>query len=186
MILCCLYTQSAWSISDYADLSNIIIAVVNLSLAYYIFIYQRNKDKNDKIETLTLQEQNIRLQWFKELIVQPHLNDINSFYIQLHSIENRFTSRTISDDEKIEIITFIKSEQSKLRKTFGDVLLGVNPKLHIEVKTNLDNLIDSITNVIFNDGLNLNHKPTFDKEIGTFITYSRNDLISKIYSYKGN
>lgn len=186
MISCCCYIKEAWSISDYADLSSIIIAVVNLSLAYYIFVYQRKKDKNDKNETITLQEQNIRLQWFKELIVQPHLNNIYSFYTQLHSIESKFTASALTEEQKIDIINFIKEEHSKLRKSFGDLLLGVNPILANEVKINLDNLIDSITNIIFNDGLNLNHKPTFAKEIGTLITYSRNDLISKIYQYKGN
>lgn len=186
MVSCCFYIEKSWSISDFSDFSNIIIAIVNLFLAYYIFVYQRSKDKNDKTETLTLQEQNIRLQWFKELIIQPHLNDINTFFKQLHSIENKFTTPTLNEDQKIEIINLIKEERAKLRKSFGDLLLGVNLTLANEIKTNLDNLIDSITNTIFNDGLNLNHKPTFDKEIGALITYSRNDLISKIYQYKGN
>ena len=31
----------------------------------------------------------------------------------------------------------------------------------------------------------LSDKRTFDREIGTLISYSHNDLISKIYNYKG-
>ena len=178
------------------DVAHIILAAVSLYLAYYIFVYQKNKDKENraeaaqkeqegKIAALNLQEQNIRLQWFKELIIQPHLADINHFYSQLHSIESRFEA-TMLEAQKIEVINFIKAEQSKLRKSFYDVLLGVNPQLYNAVKDNLDKLIDGMTNTIFNDGLNLNHKPTFDKEIGSQITYSRNDLIKNIYNYKGN
>lgn len=174
-----------WSISDIADISNIIIAIVSLFLAFYIFVYQRTKDKKDKIETLHLQEQNIRLQWFKELIIQPHLKDINDFYLQIHSIESKFTSSNISEGEKTLIIEFIKAEQIKLRKTFGDVIRGVNPKLYQDIKANLDNLIDHITNTVYNGGFDLNNKSIFDREIGAKITYSRNDLISKIYNYNG-
>lgn len=196
MFLCCDYTEPGWSISDFADLANIVIAGFSLFLAYYIFVYQKSKDKIDKaeiarkeqeakIDALNLQEQNIRLQWFKELIVQPHLNEINQFYSNLHSIEHKLSVASISEELKIDVAAFIKSEQAKLRKTFIDVLRAVNPHLHSEIKTNLDSLIDNITNAIFNQGLNLNNKATFDKEIGSLISYSHNDLVSKIYNYKG-
>jgi hypothetical protein len=196
MILCCDNTTLNFSISDISDIANIVIATVSLLLAGYIFIYQRGKDKTDKaelqqkdnaarIEALNLQEQNIRLQWFKELIVQPHLAEINTFYSELHSIETKLSVPTISDDLKIEVSEFVKGEGVKLRKSFGDILRSVNPQLHADVKSNFDTLIDSITNKIFDAGLNLNDKPTFEREIGSIISYSHNDLISKIYNYKG-
>lgn len=190
------YITNSSTITDVSGIANIIIAAISLGLAYYIFVYQKNKDKrdkatqlqkeqDDKIEASKLQEQNIRLQWFKELVIQPHLSDINHFYNQLHTLESQITTVTLSDQQKIDLIDFIKAEQAKLRKSFVDVLLGVNPRLYTEVITNLDTLTDSITNTIFNDGLNLTHKPTYEREIGSKISYSRNDLISKIYSFKG-
>ncbi len=188
--------NNGFSISDAADIANLIIAAFTLGLAYYIFVYQREKDKKDKvereekeqankIETLLLQEQNIKLQWFKELVVQPHLTDINKFYSSLHTLESKITTNTLSEDKKFELIEFIKLEQSEIRKTFVDVLHGVNKHLYESVINNLDKLTDEITNTIFNDGLNLTHKPTYEKEIGSKITYSRNDLLSRIYNYKG-
>lgn len=187
---------NVFSISDASDIANLIIAAFTLGLGYYIFVYQREKDKKDKvereekeqsnkIETLLLQEQNIKLQWFKELVIQPHLSDINNFYSSLHTLEQKITTNTLTEDKKFELIDFIKLEQSALRKTFVDVLHGVDSKLHDAVLTNFDNLTDEITNTIFNDGFNLTHKPTYEKEIGSKITYSRNDLLSKIYNYKG-
>jgi hypothetical protein len=190
------YITNSSTISDVSGIANIIIAAISLGLAYYIFVYQKNKDnrdkatqlqkeQDDKIEATKLQEQNIRLQWFKELVIQPHLSDINHFYNRLHTLESQITTVTLSDQQKIDLIDFIKAEQAKLRKSFVDVLLGVNPQLYTEVINNLDTLTDSITNTIFNDGLNLTHKPTYEREIGSKISYSRNDLISKIYSFKG-
>lgn len=185
-----------WAISNIADIANIIIAAATLFLAFYIFIYQRQKDKKDKveqerkeqsnkIEALQFQEQNIKLQWFKELIIQPHLLEINNYYKSLHSLEQRITSVTLSEEEKLILSDFIKVAQSHLRRTFVDVLRGVNIKMYNDVIENLDNLTGEITNIIFNDGFDLSHKPTYEKEIGSKITYSRNDLISKIYNYKG-
>jgi hypothetical protein len=190
------YLTNSSTITDVSGIANIIIAAMSLGLAYYIFVYQKNKDKkdkatqlqkeqDDKIEATKLQEQNIRLQWFKELVIQPHLSDINNFYNQLHTLESQITTVTLSDQQKIDLSDFIKSEQAKLRKSFVDVLLGVNPLLYNEVISNLDKLTDSITITIFDDGLNLTHKPTYEREIGSKISYSRNDLISKIYSFKG-
>lgn len=195
ILLQCTNTNS-FSISDAADIANVIVAAFTLGLAYYVFVYQREKDKKDKaeserkeqankVETLQLQEQNIKLQWFKELIVQPHLSDINSFYLSLHSLESKITTNTLTEEKKHELIEFIKSMQSELRRKFVDVLHGVNKQLYESVISNLDNLIDEITTTIFNDGYNLTHKPTYEKEIGSKITYSRNDLLSKIYNYKG-
>ena len=186
MLLCCAEPETNLTISDLSGIANIVIAIISLLLACYIFIYQRGKDKNDKDEIAKLQEQNIRLQWFKELIIQPHLSEINHFYSQLHSIESKFSEAPISEELSINLNAFIKLEHSKLRRSFYDVILAVNPAVHLEIKNNLDTLIDKITNAIFNMDLNLNDKATFDKEIGSIISYSYNDLISKIYNYKGN
>jgi hypothetical protein len=196
MAFCCWIIYNSWEVSDIADISNIIIAIVNLFLAGYIFIYQRAKDKNDNIkqlkneidakkEAISLQEQNIRLQWFKELIIQPHISKINLFYNNLYSIEAMLKVKPISDDLKIDTSEFVKANGAALRKSFIDILLSVSPIVHFDIKNNIDVLVDKITSKIIDAGLNLNDKRTFDREIGTLISNSHNDLISLIYNYKG-
>ncbi len=196
MVFCCCNIDNSWQVSDIADIASIIIAIVNLFLAGYIFIYQRDKDKRDsayqlqkeidaKKEAISLQEQNIRLQWFKELIIQPHISEINLFYTNLYSIEAKLNVNPITDDLKIETSEFVKANGAILRKSFIDILHSVSPQVHSDIKHNIDDLIDKITTKIIDAGLNLNDKPTFDREIGSLISYSHNDLISKIYSYKG-
>ena len=196
MAFCCWIIYNSWEVSDIADIANIIIAIVNLFLAGYIFIYQRAKDKNDNInqlkneidakkEAISLQEQNIRLQWFKELIIQPHIVEINLFYTNLYSIEAMLKVNSISDDLKIDTSEFVKANGAALRKSFIDILLSVSPIVHFDIKNNIDDLVDKITSKIIDAELNLSDKRTFDREIGTLISYSHNDLISKIYNYKG-
>ena len=188
--------STSLSLSDVSDLSNVVIAFLGLILAGYVFFYQRGKDKrdaaaqqqkehDDRVEATRLQEQNIRLQWFKELVIQPHLSDINHFYAQLHTIDQMIDCNPLSEAKRQEISEFVKSQQAVLRKSFVDVLRGVHPQLYQDVISNLDTLTGDITITLFDEGFNLVHKPTFEREIGSKVTYSRNDLIQKIYSYKG-
>lgn len=192
MICCKIFKFEPLTISDIA---NILIACANVLLAGYVFVYQKNKDKEDKIrqkekdqadklDVLKIQEQNIRLLWFKELIVQPHLAGIIAFYKNMHSLEGKL-SKTNTDETKHEISEFIKHECSSLRRSFIDILRTVDPKLHTEIQNNIDTLLDHITNKLFDPGLNLNDRPTYEREVGTKISYSHNDLIAQLYSYKG-
>jgi hypothetical protein len=194
ILLCCDIDKSnSLTISEF---TNIVIAIANVALASYVFIYQIRKDKKnelaqtekeqlDRITVLDLQEQNIRLLWFKEIIVQPHLTNVNLFYQNLHSIEEKLSKSTISEEIKADTLEFIKSECSKIRKSFIDILRTVNPELYNDIKNNIDSLLDHITGKLFDAGLNLNDKRTFEREVGSKISYSHNDLISKLYNYKG-
>lgn len=173
------------SLSNFADLAQVIIAVVNLSLAGYIFLYQRKKDQKEEVQTALLNEQNIKLQWFKELIVQPNLKGIESFYTNLEGIKERISSNDLSVEEKETINNFVKQHLSSLRKTFIDILLQVDKPFSDKVLQNLDELVDNITNAIFNDELKLASPQVYEKHIGSKIAYSRNLLIALIYNYKG-
>jgi hypothetical protein len=195
-MICCCNNIEAQSMKI-SDIANIVIACANVALAFYVFIYQKRKDKEsalkqkakeqaDKITVLDIQEQNIRLLWFKELIVQPHLSSINQFYKNLHSIEEKLNHTVLTEEIKEEVSSFVKNECSILRKSFIDILRTVNPEIHKEIKENIDFLLDIIIEKLFDVGLNLNNHPTFEREVGSKISYSYNDLIGKLYSYKGN
>jgi hypothetical protein len=173
------------SLSDFADLAQVIIALANLFLAGYLFFYQFNKDKKIELQTAKLNEQNIKLQWFKELVVQPNLASINQFYINLQGIKGRITSNDLSVAQKEEINNFVKDELSGIRKSFVDVLLQVDKSFSDKILENLDELVDTITNSIFNDELKLAVPQIYEKHIGNKISYSRNNLIALLYNYQG-
>lgn len=174
-----------FTLSDVADLSQVVIAVANLGLAFYIFIYQKNKDKNAELQTALLHEQNIKLQWFKELVLQPNLNGINRFYDQLFTVPSRFSSNDMDYEERLVINNFIKQELAILRKSFVDLLIQVDKKLAEEILANLDGLIDDLTETIFNEELKLKNSIVCEKHINSKISYSKNSLMGLLYNYKG-
>jgi hypothetical protein len=173
------------TLSEFADISQVVIAIASLALAAYIFIYQRRHDSASERATAVLNEQNIRLQWFKELVVQPSMNSINNFYANLHKVKVMIKSDYMQDHEKQDISEFIKKESSKLRKEFIDMLIQLNPKLGNTVMANIDSLIDGLTESIFNDDLKLTRDAVYDQHISSKISYSKNSLIALLFNYKG-
>jgi hypothetical protein len=176
---------SNFAISDIADIANIFIAIISLFFAGYIFIYQKRKDSSDKKQAIELQNQSIRLQWFKELIIIPNLNNIFSFYEHLESLEQRFYNKKISEELRFELSEFVKQEARKLRKEFYDVLNIVESGMHLKIENNIDTLIDNIVSKIFDSNLNLGQKNIYDKHVGDIVSISKHELISTIYSHTG-
>lgn len=173
------------TLSDMADWSQVFIALVNLFLAGYLIFYQINKDKKTDNDTAKLNEQNIKLQWFKELVVQPNMIGIIEFYSSLNTIDSKINSNDLTDNEKQDINEFVKLELSKLRKSFVDVLFLVDKVFAEQLMKNLDELVDGITNAIFNDELKLKNAVVYEKNIGSKISISKNKVIAQLYNYKG-
>lgn len=173
------------SLSDFSDIAQVIIAAANLFLAGYVIFYQIKRDKKSDSSTALLNEQNIKLQWFKELIVQPNIEGINNFYQNLSLLRNRITTNDISIEQKETINDIVKAELSIIRKSFVDVLIQIDKKFGDKIMANLDELVDNITNAIFNDELKLAMPSVYEKEIGARIAYSKNNLLSLLYNYKG-
>lgn len=176
--------KHSFPLKEASEIAQIFIALAGLTLAFYVFIYQRNKDNRTEFKTAQLNEQNIKLQWFKELIIHPNLSGIHSFYDNLHTLKDKIDSNELSEEKKIEINTFLKKELSELRKSFVDLLMATDSTFAKKTKENLDNLVDGITEAIFNDELKLNNSTTYENYIGSKITFSRNLLFSSIYNHR--
>ena len=177
--------ETCLTLTDFARLAQVIIALISLLLAYYILVYNRNKDKNSEIKSERLRNQNIKLQWFKELVIQPNLILISTFYDNLLGIEGMISSNELNDQEKEKINSFIKSELKDIRIKFVDLLLLIDKEFRDKLLDHLDDLIDELTNAIYNDELKLNLPQVYEREISSKIHYSRNRLLSFIYNYKG-
>lgn len=173
------------SLADFSDLAQVIIAAINLLLAGYIILYQINKDKESERSTALLNEQNIKLQWFKELIVQPNIAVMNTFFSQLLALREKITSNDLPIEQREAINNSAKTELSVFRKSFVDVLMQVDPEFGAQTLKNVDDLVDSITEAIFNEELKLTLPSVYEKNIASKIHYSRNTLIAQLYNYKG-
>ena len=185
--LCCckpIKPETDW-LSIFGSLANVIMALLTLILGWYVFIYQRKKDNETKIETQKLHRKNIKLQWFKELIIQPKLQLMFDFFEALQKLKTMLNKSDINEIEKIEIINYIKFEQTKLRKGFLDLIQNVDIELYNKLAVNIDTLTDHLTNCVSNDEYKLNNITTYDREINSKISASYNDVLSKIFNYCG-
>ncbi len=187
IFLCCsssIPPETDW-LSIIESIASIIIASLTFVLGWYVFVYQREKDNENKIETQQLHRKNIKLQWFKEIIIQPKVHMLFEFYESLQELKSMLNKSDIVEEEKIEIINFIKLEQSNLRKGFLDLIQHVDIELHKNMAINIDNLTDHLTNCVSNDEFKLNNIKTYEREINSKILNSYNDVLSKIFNFCG-
>lgn len=182
IILCC---QTTSIFDDISKISNIIIAVLTLFLGFYVFIYQRKKDKQNDIESIANHKKSIRIKWFKDLIIEPKIELLFQFYDNISGIQQKIKSNELEEDDKISLITFIKKEQSVLRKSFLNLIQHINLDLFNEISDNLDKMTDDLTNAISNDEFKLNNNATYEREINSKIQSSYNFVLSKIFNYSG-
>src|SRR5690606_32133573 len=106
-------------------------------------------------------------------------------YESLQELKSILNKSDLDEGEKIEIINFIKLEQSKLRKGFLDLIQHVDLELHKNMAINIDSLTDHLTNCVSNDEFKLNNIKTYEREINSKILTSYNDVLSKIFNYCG-
>ena len=180
-----MYNLFTLDFPEFSDFLRTIVSITNLLIVVYVFTYTRNKDKNEIKRNQKLEDQKITLQWFKELILQPNLPAINQFYDNITIILNKLPHAGIQNMDLIKISRDVKAEQAKIRKSFVDLLRIADFELERSIKANLDNLIGTLDTTIFDKGINFSHLPAFEKEIISKVIYSKNDLISTIYGYKG-
>lgn len=180
-----MYNLFKLNFPEFSDFLRTIVSIANLLIVIYVFSYTRRKDKREIKRSTTLEEQKIRLQWFKELIIQPNMSVIEKFYENIILILNKLVNIGNTDSDLIKISADVKEEHAKIRKSFVDLLRVADPEVEKKIKLNLDNLIGNLDITIFDRGINFSHLPAFEKEIISKVIYSKNDLISTIYSFKG-
>ncbi|HAK77402.1 MAG TPA: hypothetical protein DCR35_05180 [Runella sp.] len=173
-------------LSDAADWANVLVAAFAFFFSIYTYHSQRKKDRENNLETQKQQEKNIRLQWYKDVVISPRVDKLNHFFNQLHTLRNQITTPDLDNDTKIELIDFCKNELSSLRKEFIDFILPINAVLYEKIKQELDNLIDSLTQTIDNDTLKLNNPVVYEAHINSHIVKTYTNVFTFVFSYEGN
>jgi len=169
------------------DISNIIIAFCTLLLTGYIFIYQKNKDKESNRATAELNNQNLKLQWFKDLIIQPHLEILNKTFNNLLEHPSLNVSPNSPDYQlKTEnYIKFTKTELFTLRKNFVSLFLTVNNQLYSNAISLIDSHIDEITKKLIDEMSDLGTDSLNEDILIKRVISARNAMIKLIYSFNG-
>lgn len=185
------------SLSDWADIANVVVAALAFGFSIYSFWVQRERDRQSRLEAANilatnqkeaeqLRAQTIRLQWYKDLVITPNIRHLTEFYDTLQELGEKITTPDLSDEQKKKLIEEVKEAQRLVRKTLVDSILPINDELHSRVITGLDQLVDGITNAIGNDTLKLSNSTVSEAYIGQPIQASKRDILTLIYGYRGD
>ena len=173
----CLHCPPPQSILDnLSNWANIIIAAAALGFTIYIFFFNKNreveKDQKDR-----------KNEGLKTIILEHNLKFFFSFYEDLYEIIHPVSGKKLTDDEKGALNEEMQNSQRLLRLKFIDLLLAVDKELYAEILANTDQLIDSLTEKLFDDGINLQHPPKFEEEVIKPLSTSKTDSVRVLYAF---
>ncbi len=178
--------ENANIISTWADIAQVVIAVANIVLAGYLFLYQKSKDTQADHDSAKLHEQNLKIQWFKELIVAPRIKHLESFFKNLEEdLKKRTVSDNLSDEQIIDINGRIKHHAARFRKDFYDVILDVDKPLYSQIKAKCEELVTILTRVYSDNEFKLTREGVFAKEVEAPIRTTHSSVVAMIYKYRG-
>ena len=171
-----------------SEISDIIIAIVNLLLAFYIFIYQRNKDKKADKETIINSDRTIRLQWFKDIIIQPNFDYFTSSFDKLINHPHSFhpIADPLSNNEVDDYIVTLKHNLFQVRRNFVSLLEIVDQNLYKSAIKILDDLLENLTVKLLDSNIDLSIFEQYENIVLKELIASKNKMVKLIYTHKGN
>lgn len=174
------------NIEKISSVANVIITLLALALTYYVFVYQKNKDKKDTEEQKIKDNRDKKIQWFKELIILPRLDKIDSTFKKIEEkLKEEIDCSDLEQNKKDVLISHIKNEAATFRKDFLVLIQQIEPSLYKLMQTYLDELVDKLTEAIYNDELKLNNNQTFEREVNQNIQGAYGKILNAIFDYKG-
>lgn len=165
-------------LDNICSVASIIIAIANVVLIIFIFRHNNKKDDSDKEKTR-------RQHLLKTLVLDYNMSKFYSFYQEIHKETNALLANNLSNEDKSRINENIKEKAVELRQNFIDMFLAIDDNLYQMLLSKIDELIDSLTNTIFDEGINLAFKPKYDEEVSKRIRESKTAIIGVLFSYTG-
>lgn len=150
-----------------------VIALVNVFLTIYIFWAGRKDSSKSQLQTR-------KFELLRTLVLNSNIGRLYDFYSNVAKhcepllLHNDQATKKKSNDAVI-------AEQAAFRRDFITLINVVDNALSQELKSLTDSLVDGITEAIFDEGVNLKHKPKFDELISQRISKNRVDFLSKLY-----
>ena len=160
------------------SISTLVIALVNVFLIIFIFLRNNKKDAS-------IVEKNRKINLLKTLILDCNMNKYYSFYMKICRTAKKLKREGLNLSEKELINEQIADYAVELREGFTDLFIAIDKKLYDDILKRTDELIDCLTDKIFDEGINLSHGPKFDEEISTEIRNSKTDILELLFSYSG-
>ena len=159
-----------------SKVSSIVIALFSLFFTIYIFWYQNKKSKENNADSRKRDS-------MKTIILEHNLTWLFSFFDTVQNEIKVVNIMVLSDSEKEVLNDKLQDELKNIRLKFTDLLLAVDKDLYENIKNSLDDLIDDLTESMFDEGINLTHKPKFEEKIISSISRYKTDIIKTLYDY---
>ena len=152
-----------------------LAALANLLLANYVFRFARKKNDYDR-----------NIKWFQELIFTPNKTAFFAYFENLHKIRDKIPPDVDpTNDERIAIMEFIKTERSVFLSSFVDLIKPVAPSVYSEILKSVDQLTDQLIKALDNDELRLSNHKTYTREVSNKINIHRTKIVAALFNYKG-
>ena len=113
------------------------------------------------------------------LIINNRLHLLYDFYDAVSKECHRLLGPT-DQQTKMVVKNTIIALQKNFRQDFIMPFKVVDHELFVSLKKTADDLIDGITEAIFDDGINLSHEPKFNEMISEPLSLNRNAMLSKL------
>lgn len=159
-----------------SKISSIVIAVFSLFFTVYIFWYQNKKSKENNADLRKRDS-------LKTIILEHNLTWLFSFFDNVQTEIKAVNIKILSNEEKRVLNDKLQDELKNIRLKFTDLLLAVDKELYENIKNSLDDLIDDLTESMFDEGINLTHKPKFEEKITSSISKYKTNIIKALYDY---
>lgn len=130
-------------------------------------------------------KKNRKLSLLKILILDYNMQHLYQFFEDLKIESKKLTVNNLDDVAKKEINEKMLSYGNELRQKFIDPFLAIDSNLYNNILHSVDELQDSMTNTIFDEGINLSHAPKFNELITSEITKTKTQIIKLLFEYSG-
>lgn len=153
------------------ELLTLILAVVNIIFVIYVTIFQRNKDKRDRLLIINQIKYNTKLEWFKLLLIEPNIDKIYKFFQNVYDQLALYKSTSDKDSLSVNI--------NSLFNDFENNFLSLLSTVSSDFETSNTEIIDELRDFIFNSV----DSQTKIKIIEDQVFSSRNSLINSLYNF---
>ena len=175
--MCCPQEIPTESLLDtVSKISSIVIAAFSFFFTIYIFWYQNKKSNENNADSRKRDS-------LKTIILEHNLTWLFSFFDSIQTELNVLNIKKLTDSEKEALNNKLQDELKNIRLKFIDLLLAVDKHLYESIKNSFDDLIDNLTESMFDEGINLTHKPKFEEKITSSISKYKTDIIKALYDY---
>ena len=152
--------DSSWLDVVY-QIAMIIVGIVNLCFAFYIFFYQDKKEK----QHIRLQERKFMLENFiLKFKLECFYDSFKQLLMESSSLVDEANKNKLEDTKK-DVESKYQEIFSNLRIYFIESLSAIDNNLYISILSDADALQGKLSVALFDDGVNLNKKAKYEELI---------------------